>query len=161
MGRMMVDVDSDSAKVTFPPPFIYIGTLLLGLALDRILPWSVGLTEIGRYVGGGLLIASALFYLLAAAGGFRKADTDVKPWKTTSAIVDDGVYAFTRNPMYLGMALFYAGLGLLFSSLGAFLLLPMLIAIIQTQVIAREERYLEGKFGDEYRTYKSRVRRWL
>lgn len=157
----MVGVDSDSAKVTFPPPFIYLGMLLLGLALDRILPWSVGLTEIGRFGGGGLLIASALIYLVAAAGGFRKADTDVKPWKSTSAIVDDGVYAFTRNPMYLGMALFYAGLGLLFSSLGVFLLLPVLIAIIQTQVIAREERYLEGKFGDEYRNYKTRVRRWL
>ncbi len=157
----MVDVDSDSAKVTFPPPFIYLGMLLLGLALDRILPWSVGLTDIGRYGGGGLLILSALIYLLAASGRFRKAGTDVKPWKTTSAIVVEGVYAFTRNPMYLGMALFYAGLGLLFSSLGVFLLLPMLLAIIQTQVIAREERYLESKFGDEYRKYKTRVRRWL
>lgn len=156
-----MDVDADSAKVTFPPPFIYLGMLLLGLALDRILPWSVQLTDIGRYVGGGLLILAAFAYLLAASGRFRKAGTDVKPWKTTSAVVADGVYALTRNPMYLGMALMFAGLGLIFSSLGVILLLPIVIILIQTQVIAREERYLEGKFGDEYRTYKARVRRWL
>ncbi len=156
-----MDVDVDSAKVTFPPPFIYLGMLLLGLALDRVLPWSIELTAIGRYAGGGLLITAALAYLLTASGRFHKAGTDVKPWKTTSAIVAEGVYALTRNPMYLGMALFMAGLGLLFSSLGVLLMLPVVIGLIQTQVIAREERYLEAKFGDEYRVYKSRVRRWL
>jgi protein-S-isoprenylcysteine O-methyltransferase Ste14 len=156
-----MDVDADSAKVTFPPPFIYLGMLLLGLALDRFLPWSIHLTAIGRYGGGGLLILASLAYLLAASGRFRRAGTDVKPWKTTSAIVAEGVYARTRNPMYLGMALFYTGFGLLSSSLGIILLLPVVLVIIQTQVIAREERYLESKFGEEYRSYKMRVRRWL
>lgn len=156
-----MDVDADSAKVTFPPPFIYLGMLLFGLALDRVLPWSIQFTSIARYVGGGVLIIAALAYLLAASGRFRKAGTDVKPWKTTSAIVAEGVYRLTRNPMYLGMALFYLGLGLAFSSLGVLLLLPILIVMIQTQVIAREERYLESKFGDEYLAYKAKVRRWM
>jgi protein-S-isoprenylcysteine O-methyltransferase Ste14 len=156
-----MDVDQDSAKVTFPPPFIYVGLLLLGLALDRVLPVSLNLTGIGRYVGGGLLIAASLYPLLAASGRFRRAGTDVKPWKATTAIVADGIYARTRNPMYLGMALFYSGLALIFSSLGALVLLPILIWIIQIQVIGREERYLEGKFGAQYLDYKSRVRRWL
>jgi protein-S-isoprenylcysteine O-methyltransferase Ste14 len=156
-----MDVDADSARVTFPPPFIYLGMVLLGLALDRVLPWSAELTAIGRYAGGGLLIVAALACLLGASGRFRKARTDVKPWKTTSAIVADGIYALTRNPMYLGMALFMAGLGLIFSSLGVFVMLPVTIGLIQTQVIAREERYLEAKFGDEYRSYTSRVRRWM
>lgn len=156
-----MDVDADSAKVTFPPPFIFLGMLLLGLALDRVLPWSIQFTSIGRYVGGGVLIIAALAYLLAASGRFRKAGTDVKPWKTTSAIVAEGVYRLTRNPMYLGMALFYVGLGLMFSSLGVLLLLPILIVMIQTQVIAREERYLESKFGDQYLAYKGKVRRWM
>jgi protein-S-isoprenylcysteine O-methyltransferase Ste14 len=156
-----MDVDQDSAKVTFPPPFIYVGMLLIGLALDRIMPWSVEFTWIARFIGSGILIAVALFYGLSASGLFRKAGTDVKPWKSTTAIVASGVYRFTRNPMYLGMAMLYTGLGFVFSSLGVFVLLPALILIIRTQVIAREERYLEGKFGDDYLDYKSRVRRWL
>jgi protein-S-isoprenylcysteine O-methyltransferase Ste14 len=156
-----MDIDQDSAKVSFPPPFVFLGMLLLGLVLDRIMPWSLELTWIGRYVGGGILVAAGLLFIMSAMGMFRKAGTDVKPWKTTSAIVDSGVYRFTRNPMYLGMAMLYAGLGLAFSSLGAFILLPVLILIIRTQVIAREERYLEGKFGQSYLDYKSRVRRWL
>lgn len=157
----MMNVDADSAKVTFPPPFMYLGILLAGLAADRILPWSLNLGDAARYGGGIIFLIAALVFLLSASGRFRRAGTDVKPWKTTSAVVDEGIYAITRNPMYLGMALFYVGLGLAFSSLGVIVLLPVLLAIIQTQVIAREERYLEGKFGDEYRNYKTCVRRWL
>jgi protein-S-isoprenylcysteine O-methyltransferase Ste14 len=156
-----MDIDSDSAKVGFPPPLVYAGTLLLGLALDRVMPWSLELNWIGRFVAGALFIAAGLAVGLSAMGLFRKVGTDVKPWKTTSAIVADGVYRFTRNPMYLGMALLYGGLAVAFSSLGAIVLLPILILIIRTQVIAREERYLEAKFGEQYRMYKSRVRRWL
>jgi protein-S-isoprenylcysteine O-methyltransferase Ste14 len=156
-----MDIDQDSAKVSFPPPFVYSGMLLLGLVLDRALPWSLEMIWIGRYVGGGILFAAGLLFGMSAMGLFRKAGTDVKPWKTTTAIVATGVYRFTRNPMYLGMAMLYTGLGFLFSSLGVFLLLPVLILTIRTQVIAREERYLEGKFGDDYRAYKARVRRWL
>ena len=157
----MMNVDADSAKVTFPPPFMYLGMLLAGLAADRILPWSLNLGDVARYRSGVIFIIAALVFLLSASGRFRRAGTDVKPWKTTSAIVNEGIYAITRNPMYLGMALFYVGLGLAFSSLGVIVLLPVLLAIIQTQVIAREERYLESKFGDEYRNYKTRVRRWF
>ena len=156
-----MDIDEDSARVSFPPPLVYVGLLLLGLMLDRATPWSLEFTWIGRYVGGGLLCAAGVAVALAAMGLFRKVGTDVKPWKSTTAIVADGIYGFTRNPMYLGMAMFYTGLALAFSSLGAFLLLPILILIIRTQVIAREERYLELKFGDDYRAYKARVRRWL
>lgn len=156
-----MDIDNDSAKVSFPPPFVYVGMLLLGLVLDRLMPWSIELTWIGRYVGGGILIGAGLLCILSAMGLFRKAGTDVKPWKTTTAIVATGVYRFTRNPMYVGMAMLYAGLGLMCSSLGVFLLLPILILLIRTQVIVREERYLESKFGQSYLDYKARVRRWL
>jgi protein-S-isoprenylcysteine O-methyltransferase Ste14 len=156
-----MDIDQDSAKISFPPPLVFLGMLLLGLVLDRIMTLSLELTWVGRYAGGGILVAAGLLFIMSAMGMFRKAGTDVKPWKTTSAIVDSGVYRFTRNPMYLGMAMLYAGLGLAFSSLGTFLFLPILILIIRTQVIAREERYLEGKFGQSYLDYKSRVRRWL
>lgn len=156
-----MDIDNDSAKVSFPPPLVFVGMLLLGLVLDRLIPWSIEMTWIGRYIGGGVLILAGLLYAVSAMGLFRKAGTDVKPWKTTTTIVATGIYRFTRNPMYVGMAMLYTGLGFVFSSLGVFLLLPLVILLIRTQVIAREERYLESKFAQSYLDYKARVRRWL
>lgn len=153
--------DTDSAKVMFPPPFVYLGFLLIGLAADRFLGWSLVLPVLTRAAVAIPLLVVGLSLMLAAAGLFRRAGTDLKPWKTTSTIVEAGVYRFTRNPMYLGMALIYTGLAFAFGSAGTLLLLPVVIIAIQTQVIAREEQYLGGKFGDSYLAYKARVRRWL
>jgi protein-S-isoprenylcysteine O-methyltransferase Ste14 len=153
--------DQDSAQVTFPPPFVYLGFLLIGIAADRWLPWSFELTEDIRFALAGALAAMGLYLLIGAQGRFRRAGTDLKPWKATTAVVDHGVYGFTRNPMYLGMALIYVALAVAFLSIGALILLPLVIFVIRTQVIAREERYLESKFGDAYLAYKQRVRRWL
>lgn len=156
-----MDVDADSAKVTFPPPFIFLGFLLIGVAMDRLLSWSLGLTALTRAALAVPLVVGGAMLALAARGLFVRAGTDVKPWKTASAIVDTGVYAHSRNPMYIGMALIHAGLAIAFGGPGTLLLLVIVLAIIRTQVIAREEAYLEGKFGDAYRAYKARVRRWL
>lgn len=156
-----MNADDDSAHITFPPPFVYLGILLIGLAADRVIGQPLGLPPLTRGVLAIALIAPGAGLLLAASGLFKRAGTDVKPWKTATALVDSGVYRFTRNPMYLGMALLYAGLAFAFESVGAWLFLPVVIIVIQTQVIAREERYLEAKFGEAYRDYKLRVRRWL
>lgn len=156
-----MNADDDSAHVTFPPPFVYLGILLIGLAADRVIGQPLGLPLLTRGVIAIALITPGVALMLAANGLFRRAGTDVKPWKTATALVESGVYRFTRNPMYLGMALLYAGLALGFASVGALLLLPVVIIVIQTQVIAREERYLEAKFDETYRGYRQRVRRWI
>jgi protein-S-isoprenylcysteine O-methyltransferase Ste14 len=96
-----------------------------------------------------------------AAGLFRRLGTHVPPSQPTTLIATTGPYRWTRNPMYLGMALIYAGLAIGFDGPIALALLPLVLIAIQTQVIAREERYLEAKFGDDYRRYKAEVRRWL
>ena len=153
--------DEDSAKVTFPPPFVYLGFLLIGLVVDRIAGWLMPLTLMTRAAIAVPLIAGGILLLLSATGLFKRARTDVKPWKPVTEIVDTGIYGFTRNPMYLRMAGLYAGLAVGLRSIGALILLPVVITIIQTQVIAREERYLDAKFGEAYRAYKLRVRRWL
>ena len=154
-------VSPDSARIGFPPPFIYLGMVLAGLALDRVLPWRIPgdpmlLLELGLVIG-----AVGIALLLAATGLFRRRGTDVKPWRPTTALVDSGPYAVTRNPMYLAMAIVYLGIAVGVGSVGAMILFVPVILLVQTQVIAREETYLRAKFGDNYDSYCRRVRRWL
>jgi protein-S-isoprenylcysteine O-methyltransferase Ste14 len=164
-----VQIDQDSPRVRFPPPLIYLGALLIGVAVDELIGARAGLARLhGLGLGDGLRTAAALAALVAglvvgllATGRFSRAGTNVKPWQPSTALVTGGPFRWTRNPMYLGMALIYVGLALIADSLTALVLLVPVLVIIDTQVIAREERYLEGKFGDEYRAYKARVRRWL
>jgi protein-S-isoprenylcysteine O-methyltransferase Ste14 len=92
---------------------------------------------------------------------FSRKGTAVEPWKPTTAIVTTGPYRFTRNPAYLGMALTYVGIALLSSAVWVLVPLPFVLAVIDRGVIAREERYLERKFGEEYLGYKRTVRRWV
>ncbi|MNJ94519.1 hypothetical protein D3C87_122190 [compost metagenome] len=152
-------VEPDSAGVRFPPPFLFLAVLLLGLAAERF----INLRSFGiewRLLGATLFVAGAAM-MLAAAGLFRRLGTNIPPSQPTTLIATTGPYRWTRNPMYLGMALIYAGLAIGFDGPIAFALLPLVLIAIQTQVIAREERYLEAKFGDDYRRYKAEVRRWL
>lgn len=156
-----MQVSEDSAKVGFPPPLIYLGMLLLGLALDRVLPWVMTVERTARLAGAVILIAAGAALLLAASDLFRRRGTEVRPWLPSAVLVDAGPYAVTRNPMYLGMALLYLGIALGLASIGMLILFLPLVAIIQTQVIAREERYLTARFGEAYSAYRARVRRWL
>lgn len=154
--------ERDNAGVVVPPPLIFAGTLLAGLALDRfVIPSTLDLTLGLRLVVGGLLILLGLTAIVLALNLFRRAGTRPEPWQPSSAIVDTGIYRSTRNPMYLGMALGYAGAAFLLNSGVALVLLVPLLIVIRYGVIGREEAYLEGKFGEPYRQYKGRVRRWL
>ena len=92
---------------------------------------------------------------------FVAAGTNIPPNLPTTALVVDGIYGWTRNPLYLGATLVYLGLSVAAGSLWAIVLLAPLLWVINVGVIAREERYLERKFGDAYRAYKGRVRRWI
>ena len=81
--------------------------------------------------------------------------------RPTTSLVFTGPYRWTRNPMYLAMLLLYIGIALLFDIVWALVLTPLVMLLVVRLVIRREERYLEGKFGEEYRQYKGRVRRWI
>jgi protein-S-isoprenylcysteine O-methyltransferase Ste14 len=91
----------------------------------------------------------------------KHAGTHIDPYKPTMALVVDGPFRFTRNPLYLSLTLLYSGTAFLLNLLWAILLLPIALVIMQFGVICREERYLEKKFGQEYLRYKARVRRWI
>lgn len=150
----------DSSGVRFPPPLVYAGGLVLGWLVDRAWPASL-FDARGWWVVAIPIAAAGLALVVAALGLFRRAGTDPLPMRPTSALVFAGPYRFTRNPMYLGMALVYVAAAILLDLPWAFVLLPLVVVVIRTQVIAKEERYLESKFGDAYRLYRVRVRRWL
>ena len=104
-------IEPDSAGVRFPPPFVYLGALLLGLAAERFVTLrSFGIDWRLLVATGALLFVAGAAMMLAAAGLFRRLGTNVPPSQPTTLIATTGPYRWTRNPMYLGMALIYAGL---------------------------------------------------
>ena len=154
--------DSDTPGVIAPPPLLFLGALAIGLALDfGLLRVPTGLPHSLRLGAGAAFAVLAAALLAAALGRLRRAGTAVEPWRPSTALVTDGVYRLTRNPIYLAMGLLYLGLALALDSVVALVLLPPLLALVQVGVVSREERYLESKFGDDYRRYRASVRRWL
>ncbi|MEO7655578.1 MAG: isoprenylcysteine carboxylmethyltransferase family protein [Sphingomicrobium sp.] len=152
----------DHAGVRVPPPLIFLGLVVIGPVLDSL----VGLAPLAipptlRTVLVLILIAAGLAVVLVAVRRFASAGTRVEPWVPSSAIVSDGIYRFTRNPMYVGMAVVMLGLSLILASPASLGMVVVGVLIVDRFVIRREEAYLEAKFGEEYRTYRARVRRWL
>lgn len=150
----------DHPGVITHPPFLYAGALVAGAALD----WLVPLPMLAA--GGGQVPGIVLIALGVALGGwcavlFVRAGTNVPTHKPSTTVVTGGPYRLSRNPIYVALTAISAGIALWANSawmLG--LILPTLV-IMRIGVIDREERYLEAKFGDDYRSYKARVRRWL
>lgn len=153
---------NDNPGVIAPPPLLYAAALGIGLAIDLLLfRLHTGISAPLRYGIAILLLAVAIALAASALGRFRRAGTRAEPWQPTTAIVTSGVYAFTRNPMYVAMALLYLAAAIAADSVIALILLVPLLVTVHYGVVAREERYLEAKFGDEYRRYKETVRRWI
>jgi protein-S-isoprenylcysteine O-methyltransferase Ste14 len=145
------------------PPFLYLACLVLGFALDRLLPLPLTFPEVTsvRWTAGGGLIAVGLAIMAAAIRNFTRAGTPVPSNQPVRALVTTGIHGWSRNPIYVGMILLYAGIGMAARSPWALILALPLIIILRYGVVAREETYLERRFGDAYREYKARVRRWL
>ena len=150
----------DIPGVIAPPPLIFLAGLAVGFGLEALLPGSSVPDAVAWILGGGLLVAG-LALLFSFERAFVQKKTPANPWRPTTAVATDGPYRLTRNPAYVGMALVYLGIALLSQALWVLLPLPVVLAIIDRGVIAREERYLERKFGREYLDYKRSVRRWL
>lgn len=160
MSQQTTVTGVDHSGVKFPPPLIYAGFFVAGLLLQRLLPLPKLPVFFSR-VAGLMLGGVGLGLALGSVALFRQAGTNVAPIKPSTTLVKAGPYRFTRNPMYVGLSFLYLGLGLWRQVWWALILLPGLILMIQHQVIAREERYLERKFGAAYVDYKRLVRRWL
>jgi len=150
------------AGVYLPPPLWYAVGLAVGLAIGRWRP--LPMTAAGSPARTAAAVAGAVAFAALALGAvatFRRARTTVVPNRPAAALVTGGPYRLTRNPMYLGLAALYVAVAALANSWWPVVLLPLVVAVIDRRVIAREERYLAGAFPDEYAAYCARVRRWL
>src|ERR1041384_6442375 len=142
----------ETPGVVAPPPLLYAVPLAAGLVAQHYRAQSVLPPPVGRVVGVGLVVLG--FIAFAPVAAFRRAGTSPNPWKPVTALVVSGPYRWTRNPMYLGLTLWYLGITAWVNTLRPLLALHF-------GVIRREEAYLERQFGGEYRRYKATVRRWL
>ncbi len=153
----------DTAGVIAPPPLIALAAVIFGLVLDWLLPaylltLLLSLTE--RIVVGVVLMAAGLGLAIPAILVFRSAGTHVEPWKPSRALATAGVYAYIRNPMYVGLGLLVGGIGVAAASDWTLVMLVPGAIVLHIGVVKHEERYLEAKFGDDYRRYKARVPRY-
>jgi protein-S-isoprenylcysteine O-methyltransferase Ste14 len=142
------------------PPLVYAGPLAIGLLLNAIWPLRF-LPRLIAWLIGLPLFGSGLWVGAAAIAAMRRAGTDVNPNNPSTALVTDGPFGFSRNPIYLAFTLIYGGIAVGANALWAVLPLPIILTVMWRGVIEREERYLDRKFGDPYSQYKARVRRWL
>jgi protein-S-isoprenylcysteine O-methyltransferase Ste14 len=151
---------SDNPGVWFPPPLWYVLAVLIGVLLDRRWPFPIPAGPLTTITGVVFVVGwMALFFL--SIGRFLRSKTSVIPIRPADALVLSGPYRYTRNPMYVGLALLTIACGLFLATWWPIVLLVPTLALVQQFVILREERYLRRRFGTEYETYTRRVRRWL
>jgi protein-S-isoprenylcysteine O-methyltransferase Ste14 len=158
----MMDV-RDTAGVIAPPPLVALGAVIFGVLLDWLMPayvLSAVLTRNGRIIISVLLIAAGVALALAGRGIFVRSGTHVNPFKPSSVLVTTGIFAYVRNPMYVGLACLVAGIGVALASDWTLVMLVVAALVIHFGVVKREERYLEARFGDAYRKYMSTVPRY-
>jgi protein-S-isoprenylcysteine O-methyltransferase Ste14 len=156
----MSRAEPDSSGVMLPPPFIYLVGLGIGWLLDAWYPLG-RIPDTARWVLGGTLGVAGLGIMLSALRLMRRAGTAINPTKPTTRLVLAGPFRFTRNPLYLSLLLIYGAIAVLTNGIWGLVLLPAVIVTLQRVVISKEEAYLERRFGEEYRSYRARVRRWI
>lgn len=138
--------------------------LLLAMVLMALLHFTVPAMTLltAPWTLSGLLpLAVGFFINMLADRAFHQAQTTVKPFQESNALLTDGVFRFTRNPMYLGFILVLGGVALLLGSLTPWLVLPPFVVLMQRGYIVEEEQMLAQKFGPAWNAYRTRVRRWL
>lgn len=152
----------DVAPIIAPPPLLFFMYLCAAWAADALFPshWD-------RFGVWARIPCSVLAMALAASTGswaiwaMARARTPVEPWHPTSAIVMEGPFGFTRNPLYLALSLASFSIALLANSAWFYASVPILVMTLHFGVVLPEEEYLLVKFGEPYLAYKKRVRRWL
>jgi protein-S-isoprenylcysteine O-methyltransferase Ste14 len=157
---MPTNLSNDNAGVFVPAPALYGIAFAVGFAAEKIAPTQLLPFPVSAWLGL-TFIAVAIAIVVSAFKALAQAHTAFDARKSTTTIVTSGAFRLSRNPTYLSLTLLLIGIAFAISSL--WVLISVIPAVVATQwgVILREERYLEKKFGAGYRSYASKVRRWL
>jgi len=151
----------DTPAVHIPPPVIVAVLLLGGLGVDYFLKTGFGGAAAWlKYIGIGLCVFGFAIAIWCALL-YRKARTSILPHTADSNMIDTGPFGMSRNPIYLSMLIVFVGICLALNAPAALLFIPPTYLALRYYVIAREEAYLTRRFGDDYTSYQSRVRRWI
>ena len=151
---------ADNPGVVVLPPLLYGSALVVVVVLRWF--WPMPIVERSLVLSSGLaLIVLAVAIAIWGRRTMHAAGTNINPLRPTTAVVTHGPFRFSRNPLYLSLTLLYLGITLTINTWwGIVVLIPLLI-IMHRGVVLREERYLEQKFGETYRQYRSTVRRYF
>ena len=156
--------NEQDAPSAFPwPPVLLAGAIALALAVDRwVAPLPVPFAEVGavRVVGIGLLLGAAVVFVWTASQ-FKRHGTTIRPDRASTALVERGPFAWSRNPIYLAETIALLGAAIVFNKLMLVLVTPVFAVLVGRLAIRPEEAFLERRFGLLYVAYTSRVRRWL
>jgi protein-S-isoprenylcysteine O-methyltransferase Ste14 len=158
----MTDNSSDTPGVIIFPPLIPLSILVVGIILNLVIPLGL-LTRVpflGRIVVGIIAFVVGLGMVIEANRIFRRMGTNVNPSQPTLVLATTGMFTWTRNPMYVGGSIVLLGIAMGCALDWVPLLLVLSLPLVHYGIIRREERYLERKFGDEYRRYKKKVPRY-
>ncbi|MGO8867802.1 MAG: methyltransferase [Alphaproteobacteria bacterium] len=157
----MAEPQKDIPQIVAPPPLLFLGWLAAGLALDRL--WPLGRLSTGHwhYVIALPLVLAGLVIGLLGDRQLRRARTEISPYRPSTTLVTGGIYGVSRNPLYVSLTLIFLGIAAAANGAWSLLFVLPCLLVIRYGVIAREEAYLERKFGQSYRAYQARVRRWL
>jgi protein-S-isoprenylcysteine O-methyltransferase Ste14 len=151
---------TDHPQIKIDAPVLLAITILITIVLQRFVPLPF-LPSLPSRIIGALLFISGFAIGIPAFRGMLKAKTSPNPHRPTDALIFEGTYRITRNPMYLSMLVIYAGISMFFQNPWFIVFLPILAWLFTTWVIIPEEKYLEQKFGADYLDFKARVRRWI
>jgi protein-S-isoprenylcysteine O-methyltransferase Ste14 len=142
------------------PPVWFLLSIILMVGLDFWLPVKQLWIEPVNYLGSGLILMGIVM-VLSVAYLFRQKGTTIKPFESSTYLVQSGLFRLSRNPIYLGMIAVLIGVWMWLGSLLPVVVIPAFTWVIQENFIKAEEKMLEDKFGEEYRTYQAQVRRWI
>jgi protein-S-isoprenylcysteine O-methyltransferase Ste14 len=157
-----VQSEHGGANVRFPPPLVFLGLIVLGVALHGwVRPLTVPLALWPRIIAGVVVALGGLRMAVVARVLFTRTGQDPAPWRPSPELLVHGIYRYTRNPMYIGLTLFQVGLGIALGNGWIAALAPIGLAIVHFIAVRPEETYLTEKFGESYLDYKRAVRRYL